>query len=57
MQVKIKKLHPDAKVPTYGSAGAACFDICVLKGAQCLFVGAVQSLRLAWRLRCQKATR
>lgn len=27
MQVKIKKLHPEAVMPTYGSDGAACFDL------------------------------
>lgn len=27
MKLKIKKLHPDAVVPTYGTDGAACFDI------------------------------
>ena len=27
MQVKIKKLHPDAIVPQYATAGAACFDL------------------------------
>jgi dUTP pyrophosphatase len=27
MELKIKKLHPDAKLPTYGSEGAACFDL------------------------------
>ena len=27
MDVKIKKIHPEAKVPVYGSAGAACFDL------------------------------
>lgn len=27
MQVKIKKLSPSAKVPTYGTPGAACFDL------------------------------
>lgn len=27
MNVKIKKIHPEAKVPVYGSAGAACFDL------------------------------
>ena len=27
MNVKIQKLHEDAIVPTYGSAGAACFDL------------------------------
>jgi dUTP pyrophosphatase len=26
MKVKIKKLRPDAKIPTYGSEEAACFD-------------------------------
>lgn len=27
MNVKIKKVHPEAKTPVYGSAGAACFDL------------------------------
>lgn len=27
MNVKIKKIHPEAKLPVYGSAGAACFDL------------------------------
>jgi dUTP pyrophosphatase len=27
MNIKIKRLTPDAKIPTYGSAGAAAFDI------------------------------
>jgi dUTP pyrophosphatase len=27
MKVKIKKLNPDAKLPTYGSEGAACMDL------------------------------
>lgn len=27
MNVKIKKIHPEAKTPVYGSAGAACFDL------------------------------
>jgi len=27
MQLKIKRLHPDAIMPTYGSDGAACFDL------------------------------
>lgn len=27
MKVKIKKLHPDAIMPQYASAGAACFDL------------------------------
>ena len=27
MKLKVKKLHPKAKLPTYGSNGAACFDL------------------------------
>lgn len=27
MQVKIKRLHPDAKMPTYAHDGDACFDM------------------------------
>jgi len=25
--IKVKKLHPDAIIPTYGTDGAACFDL------------------------------
>lgn len=35
IKVKIKKLHPDALMPRYGSDGAACFDLhCI----SCAFV-------------------
>lgn len=27
MKLKIKRMHPDVQMPTYASAGAACFDI------------------------------
>lgn len=27
MKINVKKLHPDAKLPTYGTEGAACFDL------------------------------
>lgn len=27
MKIKIKKLHPDAIIPTYATPGAACFDL------------------------------
>lgn len=27
MKINIKKLHPDAKLPIYATAGAACFDL------------------------------
>lgn len=34
MELKIKKLHPGAMVPTYGTEGAACFDLYALKGGE-----------------------
>ena len=30
MKLKVKKLHPDAKLPTYATTGAACFDLYAL---------------------------
>lgn len=30
MKLNVKKLHPDAIIPTYGTSGAACFDIYAL---------------------------
>ena len=30
MLINVKKLHPDATLPTYGTAGAACFDLSVV---------------------------
>lgn len=32
MQVKVKKLHPDAIMPKYATDGSACFDIHALGG-------------------------
>lgn len=32
MQLKYKKLHPDAIAPRYATEGAACFDIAALNG-------------------------
>ena len=29
MDLKIKKLHPNAKMPTFGTEGAGCFDLYV----------------------------
>lgn len=34
MKLKIKKLHPDAVVPQYQTAGAACFDLHALLGSE-----------------------
>lgn len=30
MEIKIKKLHPDAIIPKYATIGSACFDLCAL---------------------------
>ena len=35
MKVKIKKLHPYAIVPTYGTSGAACFDLYAIEVHPC----------------------
>lgn len=32
--LKVKRLHPDAKLPTYATAGAACFDLAALRGGE-----------------------
>lgn len=29
IELKVKRLHPDAVIPTYGTDGAACFDLYV----------------------------
>lgn len=31
MQLEIKKLHPEARLPTYGTEGAACFDLATIE--------------------------
>jgi dUTP pyrophosphatase len=41
MQVKIKKTHPLAKTPTYGTTGAACFDLYACEDALCPAGGSV----------------
>lgn len=34
MELKIKRLHPDVELPSYGTDGAACFDLhCYAPGA------------------------
>lgn len=30
--IKVKRTHPAAKLPTYGSTEAACFDLCIADG-------------------------
>lgn len=47
MIVKLKKLHPDAKTPTYSSAGAACFDLYALEDTRSIFGRAIVSTGIA----------
>lgn len=39
MKLKIKKLHPDAVVPQYQTAGAACFDLHAVHDGDLHFAG------------------
>lgn len=32
MKLKVKRLHPDARMPVYATEGAACFDLAALNG-------------------------
>lgn len=34
MQIKVKKLDPDARLPVYGTNGAGCFDLAALSPAE-----------------------
>ncbi len=43
MIIKLKKLHPGAKTPTYGSVGAACFDLYALEDTRSIFGRAIVS--------------
>ena len=40
MQLKIKKLHPDARLPVFATAGAACFDLYALRVEGAFTLGA-----------------
>ena len=39
MEIKIKKLHPGAKMPAYATADAACFDLHAATVAECQCIG------------------
>jgi len=34
MELKVKKLHPDAVIPKYATDGAACFDLVAIGGTE-----------------------
>lgn len=34
MHIKVKKLHPAARIPTYGTECAACFDLATIEGRE-----------------------
>ena len=38
--LKVKRLHPDAQIPQYQSAGAACFDLHAVMDATAIVSGA-----------------
>ena len=43
IKVKVKKLHANARLPTYGSVGAACFDLYALEDTRSIFGRAIVS--------------
>lgn len=43
MNIKIKKLHQDAQIPTYGTVGAAAFDLYALEDVQGIGFAAVRT--------------
>lgn len=49
MKLKIKKLHPDATIPTYATNGSGCFDIYSLDGG-CVFSSAVFDTGIAFEI-------
>ena len=57
MNIKIKKLHPDAIVPQYQTAGAACFDFHAIIDSRATSIPAFpRRSTQAWHSRFQKAT-
>lgn len=47
MKLNIKKLHPDAVIPSYGSEGAACFDLHAIEDVRSVFGRAIIATGLA----------
>lgn len=45
MKLKVKMLHPDAVMPKYATAGAACFDLHALGGTECVYPGLPKTFR------------
>lgn len=46
MKLRIKKLHPDAVIPKYATAGAACFDLIAIDVPGGTYIAQNQSLTL-----------
>jgi dUTP pyrophosphatase len=49
MIIKLKRLHPDAKIPTYGSRGAACLDLYAVEDIT-FRPGASRYVRSGWAM-------
>ena len=50
MQVKVKKLHKEAKLPTYATEGSACFDLYATEGNRADIAPAVVGTGLAFEI-------
>lgn len=50
MLINVKKLHPDAVLPTYGTTGAACFDLYATVGTVSPYQTAIYPTGLAFEI-------
>jgi dUTP pyrophosphatase len=52
-KIKYQKIHPKAKLPTFGTEDAACFDVYACEGV-CLDVGIATKVRTGWKVEVPK---
>lgn len=50
MLINVKKLHPDATLPTYGTTGAACFDLSAATIGGRAFMAAIYGTGLSFEI-------
>ena len=50
LEIKVKKLHPNATLPTYGTDGSACFDLYACEDASSVNGRCVVSTGLAFEI-------
>ena len=48
--LKLKRVHPDAVIPTYGTDGAACFDLYAVGGSPHTLIDGLTIFRTGWEM-------